>query len=305
MKMIKEKMNRLKQNKNSGFTLVEVIVVIVIIGMLAALTVPAFTGYLERAKEKKAMSECTQSVISAQTISKEMYETGQGKINGNPNAGVMQEVIELSDIPPTGTIDTLVYSDSMVTELTYTNDGITVIYRNGEYRLLRMGDVATNDSFKFTDVGNITDPAKKELAIKENARELVLLAESSMQIALSEHKGKYYTNGLGNAVTRAVNPNILTTAFEMNVFDDKGKEVANKINSDFDKIFVAKVNANNANIGYTKLSFNSQEIINGKKMYSNKVTKIVFKSNMMTGSTKNPDNWTYDVATDTLTNTPG
>ena len=41
-----------KKNKQ-GFTLVELIVVLVILAILTALLVPALTGYIDRAREKK------------------------------------------------------------------------------------------------------------------------------------------------------------------------------------------------------------------------------------------------------------
>jgi general secretion pathway protein G len=43
--------------ENSGFTLIEIMVVIIILGLLATLVIPNITGYTEKAKREKARAD--------------------------------------------------------------------------------------------------------------------------------------------------------------------------------------------------------------------------------------------------------
>lgn len=60
-------MTGLKRTPRSrgGFTLVELIVVLVILGVLATFAVPALTGYIDSAKEKQAVNEAQACVMTA------------------------------------------------------------------------------------------------------------------------------------------------------------------------------------------------------------------------------------------------
>ena len=56
-----------------GFTLVELVVVLVIAGITASFAVPALTGYIDNAKEKQAVSETQACVETATRLGAQNY----------------------------------------------------------------------------------------------------------------------------------------------------------------------------------------------------------------------------------------
>lgn len=69
-------MRRIMGSKR-GFTLVELIVVLVILAILAALLMPSLTGYIDAAREKTYIAECRNLVQAAHTLVAEDYAATQ------------------------------------------------------------------------------------------------------------------------------------------------------------------------------------------------------------------------------------
>lgn len=64
MKTLKEKLNA-KLSKNGGFTLVEMLIVIAIIAVLIAISIPVVTGQLEKARQSADAANCRAAYAEA------------------------------------------------------------------------------------------------------------------------------------------------------------------------------------------------------------------------------------------------
>ena len=60
-----------------GFTLVELIVVLVILAILASLLIPAFTGYIDKARRDQVVSETRMLHEAVQTVAGEAYGSSE------------------------------------------------------------------------------------------------------------------------------------------------------------------------------------------------------------------------------------
>lgn len=141
------------KNKKKGFTLVELIVVLAILAILAAMLVPALTGYIDKANEKKVIATARQYYVAAQTIVSEAYANGD-EINeiivSNNKYG---SSIQIGKDDPDGTPEDNKYFQSFLNlaELTddtslihFTSDNQTVNYFcvmiGNKYAMLNNGE---------------------------------------------------------------------------------------------------------------------------------------------------------------------
>ena len=116
-----------------GFTLVEIIVVLVIIAIMAAFAIPAYTGFVDRAKQSEVLATGRVILVAAQTAAQETYAK-----NGSLTAAdatqqaalllLIQTYSGISGASPafytvtidtTGVVKSIVYTDGTY-EATYT-----------------------------------------------------------------------------------------------------------------------------------------------------------------------------------------
>lgn len=88
-----------------GFTLVEIIVVLVILAILAAFTIPTMLGFVADAKAKAYIAEAREVYVAAQAVATEMIGTGKNlqTTGSNPYDALNSYRVARSNSDPTST----------------------------------------------------------------------------------------------------------------------------------------------------------------------------------------------------------
>ena len=95
-------LQNLKKDKK-GFTLVEMIVVIVIIGILLAILIPGMFRYIDKAKDKQIMINARTAYLNISTAVAELY--GKNGVTGSMVKNALPSSAELKNGSATMTLD--------------------------------------------------------------------------------------------------------------------------------------------------------------------------------------------------------
>lgn len=143
------------KNDKKGFTLVEMIVVIVIIGILLAILVPGMFKYIDKAKDKQIQVNARTACLNIE----EAVATVYGK------NGVTGEMIETWFDNKISTIDVPITNTKLKDEITFTSGSIVV-----KYTMIPLpNDTSEITALKVNANGEVT-----QMTYKEGTKQVVL-----------------------------------------------------------------------------------------------------------------------------------
>ena len=152
------------KNDNKGFTLVELIVVLVILAILAAILVPALLGYIDEAKQKQIVLEGKSVYTAAQAWASEMY--AKDKNPADITTADADRILRMADIDTSST--TTVTGVKVGFKANYnssatTHDMWTVVYvayekgTKAEDKIYLHDNTWSGDDLASSDINNCVD----------------------------------------------------------------------------------------------------------------------------------------------------
>ena len=115
---------------NKGFTLVELIVVMLILTVLAAILVPSLLGWIDEAKGKQHVLNARSIYMSAQAIESEKYAAWDGTLanaNHNLTENDKTRIARMADIEGAEIVEVVFENDTLSGEGSSANHGYFTI----------------------------------------------------------------------------------------------------------------------------------------------------------------------------------
>lgn len=135
------------KKKEQGFTLIEIIVVLLIIGILLAITIPSIMGYVSKAKDAQLLTEARSVLLVTKTKGTQLYSNND--LNALPNK--KDEIIKESNID--GTLVSIKINkqrNSSGDFILFIND--RYVYYNDEEQSFEVKDKLENMSNVYDDL---------------------------------------------------------------------------------------------------------------------------------------------------------
>ena len=131
---MKKKMNK------KGFTLVEIIVVLVIIAIMAAFAIPAYNGFIDRARQSEILGEARVFLLAAQTAGQEKYTLkGSDLVQAADATTLLASVEALSELKTTTFFKVTFSKAGVVTGADLYNGKYYANYASGSWTTSKTG----------------------------------------------------------------------------------------------------------------------------------------------------------------------
>jgi type IV pilus assembly protein PilA len=140
--LICRKESSVMKKKKKGFTLIELIVVIAIIGILAMVAVPRLTGFQDRARRTQIVTDARQI---ATAIDSEIAESAAGTITAVADLAAAQAVAAAHNIVTRSGVDV-----AHITTLSYQDDGGFTLTETINGTIYTATRAAANDTVTVT-----------------------------------------------------------------------------------------------------------------------------------------------------------
>ena len=93
-------LTRLSQNNEKGFTLIELMIVIAIIGILAAIAIPQFSAYRKRSYNSAAQADLRNAATAQEAyyVDHQSYADAEANLTGSYGLTTSQNVALVADV---------------------------------------------------------------------------------------------------------------------------------------------------------------------------------------------------------------